>query len=76
VELTSSSGETTSKGKHLHWQTASEENNKGFDIERSIDGKNWETIDFVQGNGTTLMTQDYTYIDKNPVNENSYYRLK
>ena len=60
----------------LKWQTTSEENNKGFYIEHSLDGENWETLDFIQGNGTTLETQNYTYTDENPIKGINYYRLK
>jgi hypothetical protein len=60
----------------LTWQTASEENNEGFDIERSADGKNWETLGFVKGNGTTVEVFNYNFIDKNPINGINYYRLK
>ena len=60
----------------LTWQTATEKNNKGFDIERSTDGKSWETIGFVQGNGTTQEVQNYTYTDEAPLAGTNYYRLK
>ena len=63
-------------GVDLIWQTASEENNSGFDIQHSIDGKNWEILDFVQGKGTTLETQNYTYTDEAPLQGINYYRLK
>jgi hypothetical protein len=60
----------------LQWQTASEENNQGFEVQRSADGKNWEAIHFVAGNGTTLETQNYTFTDDDPLAGVNYYRLK
>ena len=60
----------------MTWQTATEKNNEGFDIERSTDGKNWETIGFVQGYGTTQEVQNYTYTDEAPLAGTNYYRLK
>ena len=60
----------------LHWQTASEKNNEGFYLERSADSKDWETIDFVQGNGTTQEVNNYSYFDKTPLLGDNYYRLR
>lgn len=63
----------------LDWATASEQNNKGFDIERSIDGRNWVKIGFVassQANGNSNTRADYSFNDNNPVNGQNYYRLK
>ncbi|MEM8908255.1 MAG: hypothetical protein AAGD05_10455 [Bacteroidota bacterium] len=60
----------------LEWATAAEINNAGFDIQRSNDGSNWETIGLVNGNGTTHDIQTYDYTDKIPHNGNNYYWLK
>jgi hypothetical protein len=76
VELSYFKGENTTAGNLLTWQTASEENNEGFDIQRSADGKNWEILDFVAGNGMTLETQNYTFTDDAPLAGVNYYRLK
>jgi hypothetical protein len=48
---------------YLTWTTASEKNNQGFDIERSLDGTDFQKIGFVKGNGTTNLPQQYTYTD-------------
>ena len=60
----------------LDWMTATEQNNDGFYVERSIDGKNWEALGFVQGAGTTNELQTYNYIDESPLAGSNYYRLK
>lgn len=60
----------------LNWQTASEENNAGFDIERSADGETFEKIGYVAGNGTTVETSNYNFFDEHPINGINYYRLK
>jgi hypothetical protein len=61
----------------LNWTTASELNNDRFEIERSIDGKNFAKIDEVKGAGTTTSKKDYAYDDKDvPDAEYIYYRLK
>jgi hypothetical protein len=76
VELTSFEGKATSNGNLLNWTTASEEDNKGFDIERSSDGKRFNKIGFVAGNGTSLQRQTYEFLDKSPNEGTAYYRLK
>ncbi len=60
---------------HLTWSTASELNNSHFDIQRSADSRNWETIGTVQGNGTTLEPQEYDFTDREPLPGMNYYRL-
>ena len=79
VELIVFTGKATKAGNQLLWQTASEINNKGFNVERSEDAKSWETLGFVAGNGTTLETQNYTFLDTRKdvlVKRLFYYRLK
>lgn len=58
----------------LIWSTASETDNAGFIIEKSIDGKLWSEIGFVEGAGTTSTTQDYRFIDE--LKSAKFYRLK
>ncbi len=60
----------------LDWRTASELNNEGFQVERSQDGKHWETIGFVTGRGTTELMNNYSFTDDAPTKGNNYYRLK
>jgi hypothetical protein len=60
----------------LNWATASELNNDFFTVERSIDGLNWEVVEFVNGNGTTPLRNDYSTTDIRPFTGLSYYRLK
>lgn len=62
----------------LNWQTASEINNSRFEVERSMNGINWETVGQVQGHGTTQDVNNYTFTDKlaGVVPGVVYYRLK
>ncbi|MFK7948468.1 MAG: LamG-like jellyroll fold domain-containing protein [Saprospiraceae bacterium] len=76
VEMTIFEATLRENNVYLDWQTASEENNLGFDIEKSIDGRKWENIGFVEGNGTTYEFSDYQFIDENPTVGVNYYRLK
>ncbi|MFZ1517955.1 MAG: PQQ-dependent sugar dehydrogenase [Ignavibacteriaceae bacterium] len=63
VELTSFTAETVTNGVKLKWQTATELNNKGFEVHRKIDNNEWFTVSFVEGNGTTAENKSYIYID-------------
>jgi hypothetical protein len=76
VELLYFTGRSVEKGNFLQWETASEENNAGFDIEKSINGRNFEKIGFIAGNGTTIAQQAYEFLDKNINTGVNYYRLK
>ncbi len=58
------------------WTTATEINNKQFDVLRSEDGLNFFKIGEVAGNGTTTEIKNYTFDDKNVLpNITYYYRL-
>lgn len=60
----------------LRWETASEDKNEYFFVERSTDGTNWQTIQKVKGAGNSHTRQKYIYRDYDnfsaPV---CYYRL-
>lgn len=60
----------------LAWATASEENFDFFDIQRSKDGKNYESIGEVEGSGNSTQLINYTFSDNHPYSGISYYRLK
>jgi hypothetical protein len=62
----------------LAWSTASETNNAGFTIERSLDGKRFEKIGFEKGVGRSSEMHHYQYMDANIVSAKTtiiYYRL-
>lgn len=75
VQLASFAAQSTGKAIVLSWSTISEQNNVGFELERMEEGENqFRTIDFVEGNGTSIQTVSYQYIDA--FAGNAYYRLK
>ena len=76
VELISFSAVIIENGIKLNWFTATETNNAGFAIERSLDGTNYSEIFFVGGNGTTTNRNVYTYLDKTAIAGINYSRLK
>lgn len=77
VELTTFYGSSVAEGTQLHWETASELNNSGFQVQYSLDATNWGTIGFVEGRGTTFESQEYSFLhETSKTNHVVYYRLK
>lgn len=76
VELTSFAATISPNGIELRWETATETNNQGFEIQRSVDNRNFEKIAFVNGKGTITEKQYYSYLDKTGLNGSVFYRLK
>jgi hypothetical protein len=76
VELTSFTAVSQNRQVTLNWATATEINNNGFEVQRSIANSEFVTIGFVRGNGTTTTASEYTYIDKNLLDASYSYRLK
>lgn len=76
VELKSFGAMLNNGAVQLSWSTATESNNKGFDVERSSDSKNWKSIGFVPGKGTSAEISNYSFLDKNEMSGKIYYRLK
>lgn len=77
VELTSFTANVNNLGQVvLNWETATEINNQGFEIERRTESSEFRTIGFVDGYGTTTEPRSYSFIDKNADNGINYYRLK
>ena len=87
VELVSFTSSIINNTVGLNWITATELNNSGFEIQRSLsptpslkegalENSNWETIGFVNGNGTSTEVHSYSFVDQNPIVGTSFYRLK
>ena len=79
VELISFTAHPENGKNILDWSTASEINNDHFEIQRSIDAKNWTSIGDKPGHGTTNTEEFYSFIDASVNTLASsvvYYRLK
>jgi hypothetical protein len=75
IRLTSFTG-TKSNGKVLlNWKTASETNNKAFEVQRSTDGVNWQMIGSVPGAMHSSTERQYHFTDNMPAAGKNYYRL-
>ena len=78
IELTSFTGNVGNKTDvTLNWITATETNNKGFDIERSVNTSDtWVKVGYIEGKGTTTTLTSYRFNDLK-LNTGKYnYRLK
>ena len=76
IELLSFTGKVAPDRNELHWVTATELNNSHFDIERSSDIQNFESIGSVTGAGTSASQNSYIFNDPSRPFGTSYYRLK
>ncbi len=82
VELSSFSASINNQLVELKWQTATEVNNYGFEIQRSAVGSqksvvsSWEKIGFVIGNGNSNSPKKYSFVDNPSGGTKFQYRLK
>lgn len=79
VELLRFSGIREGSVNKLKWTTATEQNNRGFAVQRSSDGINYVTVSFVASRapgGNSIDALDYVYIDNAPPGIKQYYRLQ
>lgn len=75
VELISFTASADEDKIQLSWSTATEKNNRGFEIQRKTSNSSFVTIGFVEGKGTTTEKHQYFFIDRIS-GEKFYYRLK
>ena len=78
VDLLSFTAKATDRlSVDLNWATASEENNKGFHLQRSTDGQRFNNIQWIDGRGTTVEMQTYQHTDQDVKSgQLYYYRLR
>ncbi len=85
VEVTTFTISTQNNSIELKWETATEVNNYGFEIQRQIQvssienqdkHQSWKNLSFVEGNGNSNSSKFYNYIDKTISSGKYSYRLK
>jgi hypothetical protein len=76
VELLSFDVHESGENVLVYWSTASEIDNDYFTVERSTDGVLFHPIGSIAGAGTTSQTHAYEFLDRFPLNGQSYYRLR
>lgn len=77
VELLTFTAQSLDQTILLNWSTASETNNKGFELQRSSDAADFKTIKWIDGHGTTASMHEYSFEDSD-VKKGMlyYYRLR
>lgn len=75
-ELTPLQAEINNKSVLLTWETATEINNEGFEIQKSKDGITWQKIAWVAGQGNSATLHTYRHIDEDLLSGITYYRFK
>jgi surface protein len=78
VELASFNGTTTDRNVRLTWQTATETNNAGFEVQRKEES-GWSQMGYVESKadgGTTTEAQSYRYTAQNLSVGTYQFRLK
>ncbi len=75
VELAAFSATVSNGDVMLNWQTITETNNKGFEIQRSSED-GFTSVGYVDGSGTTTEIQNYSFVDRRVNPGEYYYRLK
>lgn len=77
VELSAFTASTNNRDVILNWSTLTEINNSGFEIERkAFSSDNWTRVGNVSGNGTSNVSHNYSFTDRNLTSGIYTYRLK
>ena len=76
IDLLSFTADCSDDVVDINFSVISQVNNDYFIIERSKDALIWEELKLIEGAGNTNTQMDYAYLDIDPLNGISYYRLK
>ncbi len=79
VELISFTAEILANNVVLNWETATEVNNHGFEIQRSVvnsQKSEFKTIGFIKGHGNSNSPNNYSFVDSDNLSGLVKYRLK
>jgi len=75
VELTAFDVEVDDNINRVYWSTASEQNSDYFEVERSLNGADWDVVGRVQSAGNSSASQHYELNDREFERTINYYRL-
>ncbi|MCH8034155.1 MAG: T9SS type A sorting domain-containing protein, partial [Bacteroidetes bacterium] len=76
VEITKFTGSYINGLVQLKWQTSTETNNSGFEVQKRYEGTSFEQIGFVEGIGSTTEETLYSFTDEQNLVGRIYYQLK
>lgn len=75
--VTQFTGKREGREVRLHWVTARESGNRGFEVQRASSlSRGWERLTFVPGFGSSTMEQDYHFTDRGAPPEDVRYMLR
>jgi len=76
VDLTTFYGLQKEEQVNLYWITATEVQNRGFEVQHSVDGSSWKNLGFVDGAGNSNSPNNYVFVHDKPEEGDNYYRLE
>ncbi|HNG90750.1 MAG TPA: hypothetical protein PK858_11115, partial [Saprospiraceae bacterium] len=76
VELTRFDAFARGQSVRLEWETATEQHNERFEVERSADGYHFSSLQSLPGAGSSREPQQYSLTDEQPLQGRSFYRLR
>lgn len=78
IELVAFTGKRVGDAIELFWRTATEQNNDFMEVQRSKNGKTFETLSKIQSQAEVYSAKplDYHYTDEHPLTGVNYYRLR
>lgn len=75
VRISSFVVECLNGSAHVAWTTAQEQNSSRFDVEKSTDGTEWQTIGHLAAAGNSNSPTNYSYTDGNTTSSTAFYRI-
>ena len=78
ISLTLFNGKAVKYDALLNWTTSTELNSSGFELERSIDNKQFKFVTLIESKGNSNVKNSYSYTDNDALSQHNilYYRLK
>lgn len=76
VELISFNATVDNDVVNLSWETATELNNQGFEVQKRYEHTGYISVGFVEGHGTTTEKQNYSFQERNLQEGKIFYRLR
>lgn len=76
IVFSSVSGSAVNCGNLIKWSTSQEQNCKQFEVESSLDGRNYRVLGIVAATGFSSVNRDYSFTDNAPSAGRTYYRIK
>ncbi|MDO6430039.1 T9SS type A sorting domain-containing protein [Flavitalea sp. BT771] len=59
----------------INWKTAQEQNSSRWDVDKSSDGIQWQTIASLAAAGNSRLERNYSYTDASPIGGTTFYRI-